>query len=135
MVVVAKSAVRPVDAPAAGFPEAAATAVAREAADHSSIRIYANERYADWLFFTHPELRGRIAYDVRFELLTKAQAKSIYHWRNQMTESWQAAARGARLIVLDPRTERRNEKRLLAQPGARRLYRDRHVSVVLRPSL
>jgi hypothetical protein len=75
-----------------------------------------------------------MAYDVRFELLTKAQAKSIYHWRNEMTESWQAAARGARLIVLDPRTESRNEKQLLSERGARRLYRDRQISVVLRRS-
>jgi hypothetical protein len=134
LVVIGKFAVRPLDAPAAGFPDGAVTAVARAAAKQPSMKIYANERYADWLFFTHPELRGRIAYDVRFELLTKTQAKSIYHWRNQMTESWQAAARGARLIVLDPRTERRNEKHLLTQAGAQRLYRDRDVSVVLRPT-
>jgi hypothetical protein len=133
LIVVSKGLMRPVDAPAAGFPNRAAAVISRAAATDPAMRIYANERYADWLLFTHPELGGRIAYDVRFELLTRAQAKSIYHWRNEMTESWQAAARGARLIVLDPRTELRNEKELLSEPGVRRLYRDRQISVVLRP--
>ena len=31
-------------------------------------RVFASDRFSDWMLFRIPELRGRVAYDVRFEL-------------------------------------------------------------------
>ena len=35
-------------------------------------RLFAPDRFSDWMLFKIPELRGRIAYDVRFELYDEA---------------------------------------------------------------
>src|SRR5439155_16806218 len=89
------------------YPASAATAVARAAAAVPTAQIFANERYADWLLMTKPELRGRVAYDIRFELLSRKQLESIVAWHSQGA-GWSAAAVGARLVVLALPTERRN---------------------------
>lgn len=52
----------------AAWPRAAADAAA---AGHG--RVFAGDRFADWLLWERPDLRGRIAYDVRFELFDSAQ--------------------------------------------------------------
>jgi hypothetical protein len=135
LIAVASAALRPGVWFAEQFPASASGAIASAAGRDPSLKIFANERYSDWLLFTHPSLKGRIAYDIRFELLTKAQVKSIVRWRSEITDDWRRAAAGARLIVLDPRTEWRNERRLLDVPGVRRIYRDTHISVLLRPQI
>ena len=35
-------------------------------------RVFASDRFSDWMLFRVPELRGRVAYDVRFELYDDA---------------------------------------------------------------
>jgi hypothetical protein len=47
--------------------------------------VFANGAYADWLLFRVPALRGRLAYDARFEILPRgrlaeAAAVSIGRW-------------------------------------------------------
>jgi hypothetical protein len=118
---------------AQSYPEAAAAAVARAAAQDPAAHIYANEQYADWLLTTKPALRRRIAYDIRFELLSRNQLLSIARWRNQVGEHWKAAASDARIVVLALPSEARNARALLSEPGARLLYRGPGISVVLRP--
>jgi len=63
-------------------PQAARVAAA---AAGRSRTIFANGAYADWLLFSEPSLRGRVAYDARFELLphgrlAQAAAVSIGRW-------------------------------------------------------
>jgi hypothetical protein len=53
------------------WPARAASEVGSLAAKNPKSRIFAADRYADWLLWSEPQLRGRIAYDIRFELLTK----------------------------------------------------------------
>jgi hypothetical protein len=36
-----------------------------------------DDLHADWLLWERPELAGRVAYDVRFELLTRAQLARV----------------------------------------------------------
>jgi hypothetical protein len=127
------AASRSPEAYAAPYPPAAASAVARAAAHDPSLRIYSDIHYADWLLFTQPELEGRIGWDARLELLSAEQLTQIARFRAGI-DGWRAAAGGARLIVLDPRTEERAiETALLSEPGSRRLYRDDRISVLLRP--
>ena len=49
------------------WPNTAVESV-RVAASDPAARVFATDRHADWLLWKLPELRGRIAYDVRFEL-------------------------------------------------------------------
>src|SRR5919198_2543987 len=110
------------------FPPAASDTVARIAAQNPGLRIFANERYADWLILDHPELRGRIAFDARFELLTAKQLKRIVEFRLRI-EGSRSVTRGYGLLVLDPTSEKNVAKGLLAA-GARRVLFGRHVIVL-----
>jgi hypothetical protein len=117
---------------AGSYPAPAAAVVARAAAADPDARVYANEQYADWLLMAQPELRGRIAYDIRFELLSRHELESVAAWRNQVGVDWRAAASGARIIVLALPAEARNEHVFLAEHGTRLLYRGSGISVLLR---
>jgi hypothetical protein len=112
------------------FPPAASDTVARIANENPGLRIFANERYADWLLLDHPELRGRIAFDARFELLTAKQLKRLVEFRLRI-EGSRRVTRGYGLLVLDPTSEKKVAKGLLAA-GARRVLFGRHVIVLRR---
>jgi hypothetical protein len=112
-------------------PKAAADTVARIAAREPGIRIFANERYADWLVWEHPRLAGRIAFDARFELLTAGELRRIVSFRGRIGE-WQSAARGYGVLVLDPSSETDVAKRLASRSGAHVAFRDEHVIVIRR---
>jgi hypothetical protein len=115
------------------FPDRGGAAVARAAWLNPNAHIYANEQYADWLLTVHPELEGRIAYDIRFELLSQAQLTAVARWRNEVGQHWASAADGARLIVLALPSEATIQRDLLARSGTKVLYRDSRISVLLRP--
>jgi hypothetical protein len=114
------------------YPRGAAEAVSRAAAHDPSLRVFANEAYADWLLWNDPTLEGRVAFDARFELLTDRQLRSLAHFRNSSTPRWIDVADGYRLLVLDPATERPAIRELLRERGTTALFRDRHVAVLLR---
>lgn len=114
-----------------GYPARAGDAVAAEAQRDSSARVFATERYADWLLFEHPGLAGRLAYDVRFELLSQRQLTAIARFRLEQGVDWQRAAEGYRLLVLDPRGDK-GAVALFRRQGARTVYRDRDVVVLER---
>jgi hypothetical protein len=80
------------------FPSAAGNAAAASAGSHG--QVFANERYADWLVFEHPQLTGRIAYDSRFELLKGRQLHSVIEFRN-LVAGWRSTVRGYSVFVLD----------------------------------
>jgi hypothetical protein len=67
-------------------------------------RVFANESYADWLVWRHPELAGRIAFDTRFELLTTRQLVALRDFRTG-TGDWLAAAAGYDVLVLSAKDE------------------------------
>jgi hypothetical protein len=114
------------------YPRGAADAVREAAAHDPTLRVFANEAYADWLLWNVPGLAGRVAFDARFELLSSRQLRSLAHFRNRSSKDWVHAADGYRLLVLDPATERPTIRDLLRQHGTIALYRDRHVAVLLR---
>jgi hypothetical protein len=115
------------------FPPRAADAVAQAAADPSA-RVYADAKYADWLLWRHPELRGRVAYDIRFELLPTARIVQIYNFNNPDGDPWRAPARGYPILVLDETVSRTPIRALLREPGARTLYRGRGLVALSRAS-
>jgi hypothetical protein len=115
------------------FPPAAGNAVARVADANPNVRVFANERFADWLVLRHPELRGRIAFDGRFELLTAEELRRIVAFRVRVIGSLRAT-RPYALLVLDPATETKVAQTLLADPSRTVLYRDSHVIVIRQPA-
>jgi hypothetical protein len=117
---------------ARAFPTSAGDAVAGAVAGDPSARIYSDERFSDWLMFEHPSLVGRVAYDVRFEQLTKKQLLAVTNWKIQLTEHWRAAVHGAHVIVVAlPRGK--NLERALRKDGAlRERYTDSRLAVFVR---
>ncbi|MCW3016574.1 MAG: hypothetical protein JWO02_3666 [Solirubrobacterales bacterium] len=119
------------------YPPAAASMVAAAAAKDPQLSIFTHPRYADWLLLAHPELAGRIPFDIRYELLSEAELRRFRQFREQIGADWRRADGGARLIVMDS-----SEKPLghlpptsavlLREPGSRGLYADHDVAVILR---
>ena len=68
--------------PSPTWPAAAADAAARAAGPTG--RVFAEERFADWLLWERPDLRRRIAFDIRFELFDDSQFRRLarLHARN-----------------------------------------------------
>lgn len=111
------------------WPPAAARAVATEPA---SARVFAADRYADWLLWRVPSLRGRIAYDVRFELLDRARLRSLVDYVHVRGPSWKRAAAGYRLVALDLHDRRPTVASFRAERGARVLYLDKGTIAIVR---
>ncbi|MGH2881709.1 MAG: hypothetical protein ACRDPA_03230, partial [Solirubrobacteraceae bacterium] len=58
------------------YPGAALAAVRGELAAHPGWRVYGDDYLADWLLWELPALRGSVATDARFELLSARQLRS-----------------------------------------------------------
>jgi hypothetical protein len=93
-------------------------------------RVYATDRHADWLLWRLPELRGRIAYDVRFEVLSKRQFREIAYFDNEYGKDWKRAADGFNVVVVDETDEPSHTSKLLAEHRATAAYRDNSVTVI-----
>jgi hypothetical protein len=115
-----------------GYPARAGDAVAAAAAADPGAQIFATERYADWLLFEHPELAGRVAYDVRFELLTQPQLARLARFRLEEGPDWLRVADNYRLFVVDPVSDAGAIRRLVQGSSGRVLYRNPYVAVVER---
>jgi hypothetical protein len=111
------------------YPVAAETAAARAAGP--SGRVFANERYADWLVYDHPQLVGRIAYDSRFELFTNHQLRSVIEFRN-LVAGWRTTLRGYSVLVLNKADDAKPIRALLRAREARVVTRRGQVVVLRR---
>ena len=111
------------------YPTAAANAAATSAGEKG--RIFANEAYADWLVWTHPNLAGRIAFDTRFELLNTHQLKLIQNFRSRIG-NWRKAAAGYDVLVLSKAGEKKAIAALLRSHYARKVADDNGIVVLHR---
>ena len=50
-----------------------------------------------------PSLRGRVAYDARFELLRRRQLVNLYLWSNHIGKHWEAIPGCSAIIVINRR--------------------------------
>ena len=114
------------------YPAAAADAVAHAAARDPGARIYADVHFADWLLWEKPGLAGRLAFDARFEVLSRRHIAEIFNFNNAFGASWRTATNGFRIVVLDWTVSSRPLAGLLREPGARLLYSGHGVAVVER---
>jgi hypothetical protein len=92
------------------------------------VRVWATDGTADWLLWRIPDLRGRIAYDVRFELYDEPTLDRIIGFK-ALRGDWRSTVEGYRVLVLD---DARHVRAFREEPGARVLSRDGDVVVVRR---
>lgn len=126
-VAIAAAALNPASWFTGGFPTAASAAAARAAG--TSGRVIATTPYADWLLWAEPRLRGRVAFDARYELLTKDQLSTIGDFEGRVGD-WTKATRGYAAVVLGARSDRKLEAALIATANARVVVRDSDVVVL-----
>jgi hypothetical protein len=96
------------------------------------VRVFANEIYTDWLLLERPELKGRLAFDIRFELTSKAQLQRLVDIRRRV-EGWRQAVSGYGLFVLAKGPEGPLAKAILQEPGAKLEFRGHDAIVIWRP--
>jgi len=97
-----------------------------------TLKVFADVRFADWLLWRDPQLRGRIANDARFELLTGSQMIRLVRVLSAVGPDWKQGANGYRLLVLDRAASPDSVRGFLAEPGHRVLYDDGERIVILR---
>ena len=77
-----------------------------------------------------PGLRGRIAYDFRFELYDEHALDELTGYDRQEA-GWRTVVDGYRVVVVD---DPAHLKALAAKPGARIAYKDTEIALVSRAS-
>jgi hypothetical protein len=115
-----------------GWPTAEGNAVAVAAARDPGLRVVSDAGYADWLLWQHPELRGRIAFDVRFELLGERGLKHMAHLQQAAGPGWNRPFEGYRLALWKRAANPELVASLLAEPGARVLAQTDGVYAIAR---
>jgi hypothetical protein len=65
-------------------------------------RVFADLDLADWLLWEVPSLRGRVAYDGRPELLTRAEFDGLVMRAATFGPGWKRVLAPYQLVVLDP---------------------------------
>jgi hypothetical protein len=102
----------------------------RQATLDPTTRVFADDRTADWLVWQLPQLRGRIAYDVRFELFDARQFHLLNAYKSRVGDDWRRAAAGYPLVMFDLPLDRVLWRAFRREPGARVVYADRSLGVV-----
>ena len=95
-------------------------------------KVFAPDRFSDWLLWKIPELRGRVAYDVRFEVYDREFFDRLQEYAGETGADWKSFADGYRIVLVDE-TRRSHTADFLAEPGARAVYRDDEITVIVRP--
>jgi hypothetical protein len=107
------------------WPRAAADRVALLSSRPGSERVFADPLHADWLLWVEPELRNRIAYDARFELLRSVEFTKLSDYGKQKGAHWRDAAGGYNVFLYGT-----GEGHC---PGkCATVYRDRYITVATR---
>jgi hypothetical protein len=114
------------------YPSEALAAVQKAEYNQPRVRVFANEQYSNWLLLRRPELRGRIAFDIRFEIIPKRRIMQLVDVRRQV-EGWQKVVASYGLFVLSTDADRLLAKGLRREAGARQLYHGHGVIVISRP--
>ena len=94
-------------------------------------RAFISDRFSDWMLFKIPALRGRVAYDVRFELYDRAFFDRLQKYAGENTPNWKSFADGYRIVVVDEQRRSHTED-FAREPGARILYKSDELTVIAR---
>jgi len=98
-------------------------------------RVFATSRDADWILWRIPELRGRLAYDVRFEIYDRETFERIVRFRGERGDDWKSLADGFEVVIFETNQEPSSHvDDFLDEPGTRARYADDRVTVIQRPA-
>jgi len=113
------------------WPEAQVAAV-RDATRDPSTRLVATDGTADWLLWRIPDLRGRIAYDVRFELYDERTLAEIERYSSRRGD-WRAFLDGYDAVVVGGSARSKGVATLLEEdPAATLVHSDPAFSLIRR---
>ena len=114
---------------------AGAARVAAEAARSTNrpAAVWSSGLASDWLLWKEPSLRGRVAWDVRFELLTGDELREIVRF-NDNRGNWRQTLAAYPILVLDREREAEQLRELRRDGGTRVIYADRSTVVLRRTS-
>ena len=93
----------------------------------SGAQVYGGIEFADWLLWTHPELAGKVVFDVRYELLPASEVKRLVLFDAGSGPIRRSARPAA--YVLDPDVEKTRVKGL--RPDVRTVYKTDHAVVAV----
>lgn len=113
------------------WPAAAGDHVVNLASDPET-QVLSDERYSDWLLWEHPELLGRVAYDVRFELFDRALLDRLYRYQNQIGEDSARLVDDFEVVAFDHRIRPGLVESLRSTADFRVVHRDRRITVLAR---
>ena len=113
-------------------PNAGGAAIARFMDAHPQATVFADDRYSDWLLWEYPQLVGRVAYDIRFELFTLDQLNDLRSYRRVTGADWNAAAGGSAIVAFDPRDQSRAYTDAIKRSALTVVYRDPLIVVAAR---
>ena len=125
-------ATRPASWFTAQSPHAGGAALAQFMDAHPQATVFADDRYADWLLWEYPQLVGRVAYDVRFELFTLDQLNDLRSYRRVTGADWDAPAGGFAVLAFDPRDQSRAYTDAIERSAPTIVYRDPRIVVAAR---
>jgi hypothetical protein len=94
-------------------------------------RLFAMSSYADWLLWARPELRGRVAFDARYELLDAQQVATIGRFQSR-AGNWQRAIAGYSVVVLSKQHDEAIASALLRSGALRKAAVDGDMIVLRR---
>ena len=112
------------------WPDASLEAI-REATADPSTTVFTTSHFSDWLLWKLPELRGRVAHDVRFEVYTPETFERILDFTGQRGDDWTAIAEDFDVIVLGAGDDSRIAE-LVREPGTTVAYRDDDAVIITR---
>ena len=113
-------------------PVAASSAAAAAAAERPSIRVLADVATVGELLWSHPELGGRVAFDVRLELLKATELRALQRYFSASGRDWERAADGYGIVLLALPERAVLARRLAHSVSFRRLFADTHGAVFVR---
>jgi len=109
------------------YPAGAGRAVAAAAASRPDAQIYAGIPFADWLLWMHPQLAGKVVFDVRYELLHESEVKRLALF--DAGSRLESPLGRPVIYLLDPIVEKDAVKGL--QPDVRTVYNTDHAVVAV----
>ena len=114
------------------WPAEGSEEVARLASARPGTKIFSDDRYANWLLWTQPQLTGRVANDVRFELFTDQQFNELVRFRNRIGDDWRRPIAGYNVVALDHTAEPDLVSALRADDAFTTVWRDERLVVLQR---
>lgn len=116
------------------WPERAVAVVRNQSADEN-VKVFATSRDANWLLWRIPGLRGRLAWDIRFEIYSPQTFARIVRFRGEQGSDWKSIADGYGVVVLESEEKPSHIADFAGEPGSRVVYRDNRVTVVRRQAM